>query len=68
MQGEPWEELRCGNCRRKLGVGTCLRLAIKCPRCGALNHYSAASAPTPARHGTPDNRSFHDSDQSVQKP
>lgn len=39
------QEIRCGNCRRKLGEGVFTSLAIKCPRCGAFNQLSAASAP-----------------------
>ena len=36
-------ELRCGGCRRKLAEGEYVRLAIKCPRCGVLNHYRAST-------------------------
>ena len=43
-------EIRCGNCRRKLAEGEYIRLAIKCPRCGAFNQLSAQSA-FPERHG-----------------
>ncbi|MDA8449854.1 Com family DNA-binding transcriptional regulator [Acidovorax sp. GBBC 3332] len=46
-------EIRCGSCRRKLGEGEYTRLAIKCPRCGALNTLRAMSPP-PARHRAPD--------------
>lgn len=43
-------DIRCGNCRRKLGEGVFLRLNIKCPRCGAFNQLSAASVePEPQR-------------------
>nr|WP_314710664.1 Com family DNA-binding transcriptional regulator [uncultured Comamonas sp.] len=38
------EEIRCGSCNRKLAEGEYTRLAIKCPRCGALNQLSAPSA------------------------
>ena len=37
-------EIRCGSCRRKLAEGEYIRLAIKCPRCGAFNQLSAQSA------------------------
>ncbi|MEX8193628.1 Com family DNA-binding transcriptional regulator [Comamonas guangdongensis] len=37
-------EIRCGNCRKKLGEGVYQRLNIKCPRCGAFNQLSASSA------------------------
>ncbi|WP_080944405.1 Com family DNA-binding transcriptional regulator [Comamonas thiooxydans] len=39
------QEIRCGNCRRKLGEGEYTRLSIKCPRCGAFNQLSAQRAP-----------------------
>ncbi|QNK71458.1 Com family DNA-binding transcriptional regulator [Variovorax sp. PAMC26660] len=42
------EEIRCGACRRKLGMGQFTCLLIKCPRCGAMNTLRAAS-PTPER-------------------
>ncbi len=46
-------EIRCGACRRKLGEGEYVRLAIKCPRCGALNTFqSAPSASNPERHSS----------------
>lgn len=38
------EEIRCGSCNRKLAEGEYIRLAIKCPRCGAVNQLSAPSA------------------------
>ncbi|MDR3351760.1 MAG: Com family DNA-binding transcriptional regulator [Zoogloeaceae bacterium] len=35
------QDIRCGSCNRKLGeVGQFDCLAIKCPRCKTLNHYS----------------------------
>ncbi|MFS4552603.1 Com family DNA-binding transcriptional regulator [Comamonas resistens] len=43
-------EIRCGSCRKKLAEGEYIRLAIKCPRCGAFNQLSAESA-FPERHG-----------------
>lgn len=42
------QEIRCGQCARKLGQGSYLHLVIKCPRCGAMNHMRAAS-PEPER-------------------
>ncbi|GAB6127293.1 Com family DNA-binding transcriptional regulator [Humidesulfovibrio idahonensis] len=36
-------EIRCGQCNRLLAKGEALDLAIKCPRCGAINHVRAAS-------------------------
>ena len=31
------EEIRCSNCNKKLAEAEYTRLAIKCPRCGAMN-------------------------------
>ncbi|MFG0603490.1 Com family DNA-binding transcriptional regulator [Delftia sp. WSY_4] len=45
------QEIRCGSCRRKLGEGEYFRLCIKCPRCGAFNQLSAASAPSEPPRG-----------------
>lgn len=42
------EEIRCGNCNRKLAEADYRRLVIKCPRCGALNALRAKS-PQPER-------------------
>ncbi|MFZ6748501.1 Com family DNA-binding transcriptional regulator [Undibacterium sp. Ren11W] len=44
------QEIRCGNCHKKLGEGDYRRLNIKCPRCRTLNMLSAESA-TPERPG-----------------
>lgn len=38
-----WSDIRCGVCRRKLGEGHYVHLAIKCPRCRAINHFAAPS-------------------------
>ncbi|WP_082926524.1 Com family DNA-binding transcriptional regulator [Cupriavidus sp. D384] len=35
------QEIRCGSCNRKLGMGEYIRLAIKCPRCGTMNQLRA---------------------------
>ncbi|MDO8776187.1 MAG: Com family DNA-binding transcriptional regulator [Burkholderiaceae bacterium] len=51
------EEIRCGDCRRKLAEGLYTRLEIKCPRCGTHNVLRAGAAdhssqsPTPERPG-----------------
>ncbi|MDP1980464.1 Com family DNA-binding transcriptional regulator [Undibacterium sp.] len=37
------QEIRCGNCSKKLGAGEYIRLSIKCPRCKALNELSTKS-------------------------
>jgi phage FluMu protein Com len=47
------QEIRCGNCRRKLAEGVYVVLAIKCPRCGAINNLKANEPPSAesAHHG-----------------
>jgi phage FluMu protein Com len=40
------ETIRCGQCNRKLADADYTRLAIKCPRCGTINHVTAASRPS----------------------
>ncbi|NDY57331.1 Com family DNA-binding transcriptional regulator [Desulfovibrio sulfodismutans] len=40
------QEIRCGECGRLLGKGEAIRLSIKCPRCGTVNHVRAASPGT----------------------
>lgn len=42
------DPIRCGACGRKLAEGQYLRLSIKCPRCGTINHLRA-TRPTPER-------------------
>jgi phage FluMu protein Com len=39
-------EIRCGQCNRLLGKGIALELAIKCPRCGCINHVKARTPET----------------------
>ncbi|WP_293765816.1 Com family DNA-binding transcriptional regulator [uncultured Aquitalea sp.] len=46
-------EIRCGQCGRKLAEGQYLTLHIKCPRCRAMNHFKATSH-TPEHQGVPD--------------
>jgi phage FluMu protein Com len=36
-------EIRCGTCNRLLAKGEALRLAIKCPRCGTINHITSGA-------------------------
>ena len=43
------EDIRCGQCQRKLAVGRYIEMEIKCPRCGTMNHLKATSLP-PERH------------------
>lgn len=43
------QDIRCGQCRRKLATGFYIELQIKCPRCGTLNHLKAESL-EPERH------------------
>ncbi|MDR2507619.1 MAG: Com family DNA-binding transcriptional regulator [Candidatus Accumulibacter sp.] len=42
------ETIRCGQCNKKLAEAEYRRLAIKCPRCGALNQMKAMEPPTRA--------------------
>ncbi|WP_460030295.1 Com family DNA-binding transcriptional regulator [Megalodesulfovibrio paquesii] len=43
------QDIRCGCCNKLLAKGEALNLAIKCPRCGAMNHVRAASPSPEAR-------------------
>ncbi|MEO6917551.1 MAG: Com family DNA-binding transcriptional regulator [Collimonas sp.] len=38
------QEIRCGSCHKKLGVGDFRHLCIKCPRCGTINDLRAESS------------------------
>jgi phage FluMu protein Com len=42
------KEIRCRNCNRKLAEADYHRLAIKGPRCGAMNHLKADEPPNSA--------------------
>ncbi|MFZ6747416.1 Com family DNA-binding transcriptional regulator [Undibacterium sp. Ren11W] len=37
------QDIRCGNCHKKLAEGEYRRLNIKCPRCSTINQLSAVS-------------------------
>lgn len=52
------QDIRCGNCNKKLGAGIFQHLSIKCPRCGALNNLRAVS-PEPERQRAPDIGAHH---------
>ncbi|MFZ2328836.1 MAG: Com family DNA-binding transcriptional regulator [Rhodoferax sp.] len=56
------QEVRCGNCRRKLAMADFVRLEIKCSRCGILNLMRAES-PTPERHRASSTEVKHDDDK-----
>jgi phage FluMu protein Com len=45
------ETIRCGKCNRKLAESEYTRIAIKCPRCGTLNHLTTAASRSPERPG-----------------
>jgi Mu-like prophage protein Com. len=45
-------EIRCGNCNRLLAKGQAHDLEIKCLRCGAYNHLSAASTDPEGRRAS----------------
>ncbi|MDR1351241.1 MAG: Com family DNA-binding transcriptional regulator [Zoogloeaceae bacterium] len=45
------QDVRCGGCNRKLGEARAFdRLAIKCPRCKTLNHYTGFPAGHEPQH------------------
>lgn len=50
---EKLEEIRCGSCTRKLGMGCYTRLEIKCPRCGTMNLLRASAADRSSPSPTP---------------
>ncbi|WP_082806959.1 Com family DNA-binding transcriptional regulator [Collimonas pratensis] len=52
------QDIRCGNCSRKLGEGEYIALSIKCPRCGTLNHLRAMR-PAPVCHRASDQLGSH---------
>lgn len=39
-------EIRCGQCSKKLAEGVYLKLTIKCARCRAINHFEGQEPPT----------------------
>ena len=53
------QEIRCGQCFRKLGQGRYIHLVIKCPRCKALNDLRAAG-PEPERQGASNTQPEHE--------
>lgn len=56
------QEIRCGKCNRLLAKGEALDLAIKCPRCGAINHVRAASLNSEGKRA-PGKEPSHDQSQ-----
>ncbi len=56
-------EIRCGACSRKLGVGEYRLLIIKCPRCGVVNSLKAESLINPERHRASIRKETHDDNQ-----
>nr|WP_147695948.1 Com family DNA-binding transcriptional regulator [Vogesella mureinivorans] len=46
--------MRCDACHRKLAEGLAIRLTIKCPRCGAINHFSTTERPRAPSQGHTD--------------
>ncbi|MNM83393.1 Mu-like prophage protein Com [compost metagenome] len=57
------QEIRCGSCNRKLGVGEYTRLAIKCPRCGTMNQLRAARPAPEGRRASCTGDAIHDPDR-----
>ena len=61
------EEVRCGECNRKLAAARFIEIEIKCPRCGTLNYQKAAEPPTyraqSAQEGEHDGKPNHSLDR-----
>lgn len=58
QETQEMQEIRCGSCNRKLGVGEYTRLTIKCPRCGCMNVMKAERLQS-AGQRAPDIESAH---------
>ncbi|MFJ2986602.1 Com family DNA-binding transcriptional regulator [Collimonas sp. NPDC087041] len=56
------QEIRCGNCSKKLGEGEYITLAIKCPRCRTVNHLRTTRS-TSASHRASDTKVLHSEHQ-----
>lgn len=67
LQSMKEQEVRCGQCQRKLAVGAFSVLQIKCPRCGTFNHLKAASL-SPERPGASDPEKEMTHGQACQTP
>ncbi|WP_082818861.1 Com family DNA-binding transcriptional regulator [Cupriavidus nantongensis] len=61
------QEIRCGQCSRKLGVGVYVHLVIKCPRCGTINSLRA-TRPSSARHRASNAEDAHAREETPQNP
>ncbi|MFV8527243.1 Com family DNA-binding transcriptional regulator [Ralstonia pseudosolanacearum] len=61
------QDIRCGQCNRKLGAGEYVRLAIKCPRCGTFNVLRAESPALESRRASP-NGELHEYERSHRTP
>ncbi|MXR38011.1 Com family DNA-binding transcriptional regulator [Craterilacuibacter sinensis] len=53
------QDIRCGQCNRKLAEGQIITIKIKCPRCHTLNSLSATRA-EPERHRASPPRANHE--------
>ncbi|MGN6260259.1 MAG: Com family DNA-binding transcriptional regulator [Ralstonia sp.] len=58
------QDIRCGQCNRKLGAGEYVRLSIKCPRCGAFNVLRAESPAPESRRASHSGDPTHEHDRS----
>jgi phage FluMu protein Com len=58
-------QIRCGNCDKLLGKGTALDLAIKCPRCGCINHIQMSDALTSKEGLKPQNEADNGKNDSI---
>lgn len=43
--GDAMQEIRCGQCNKKLAEGVFTRLSFKCGRCHTLNHFTEGHEP-----------------------
>nr|WP_295782195.1 Com family DNA-binding transcriptional regulator [Rhodoferax sp.] len=65
------QEIRCGQCQRKLAMAEFVRLQIKCSRCGVLNDLRAVpmdKSPPLARRRAPSTLGLMDDDNATQEP
>lgn len=54
------EVIRCDNCNKKLAEADYRRLAIKCPRCGAMNNLKATEPLSSANSAQKEKPGDHD--------
>ncbi|WP_082818872.1 Com family DNA-binding transcriptional regulator [Cupriavidus nantongensis] len=62
------QEIRCGNCHRKLAMGAYTHLSIKCPRCRTMNDLRAASSAPESQRAPLDGDRGHDGTEHAEHP